>query len=56
VPSRVNGRAGRLSGAGKSTIASLLPRLYDVDAGAVRLSGVDVRDLDFATLRGPSAW
>jgi ABC-type multidrug transport system fused ATPase/permease subunit len=39
------------SGAGKSTIASLLPRLYDVDAGAVRLSGVDVRDLDFATLR-----
>ncbi|MEC3976624.1 ABC transporter ATP-binding protein [Amycolatopsis sp. H20-H5] len=39
------------SGAGKSTIASLLPRLYDVDSGAVRLSGVDVRDLSFATLR-----
>ncbi|MEU6643034.1 ABC transporter ATP-binding protein [Saccharomonospora sp. NPDC046836] len=39
------------SGAGKSTIASLLPRLYDVDAGAVRLSGVDVRDLGFASLR-----
>ncbi|WP_329059157.1 ABC transporter ATP-binding protein [Amycolatopsis sp. NBC_01480] len=39
------------SGAGKSTIASLLPRLYDVDGGAVRLSGTDVRDLDFATLR-----
>ncbi|WP_033292725.1 ABC transporter ATP-binding protein [Amycolatopsis jejuensis] len=39
------------SGAGKSTIASLLPRLYDVDAGAVRLSDVDVKDLDFATLR-----
>ncbi|MEU4668301.1 ABC transporter ATP-binding protein [Amycolatopsis sp. NPDC023774] len=39
------------SGAGKSTIASLLPRLYDVDGGAVRLSDVDVRDLDFATLR-----
>ena len=33
------------SGAGKSTIASLLPRLYDVDAGAVRIGGVDVRDL-----------
>jgi ATP-binding cassette, subfamily B, bacterial len=33
------------SGAGKSTIASLVPRLYDVDSGAVRLSGVDVRDL-----------
>ncbi|HUR23103.1 MAG TPA: ABC transporter ATP-binding protein [Acidimicrobiales bacterium] len=40
------------SGAGKSTIASLLPRLYDVDEGAVRLSGVDVRDLSFADLRG----
>ncbi|MGH8919570.1 MAG: ABC transporter ATP-binding protein, partial [Actinomycetes bacterium] len=39
------------SGAGKSTIASLLPRLYDVDEGSVRLSGIDVRDLDFATLR-----
>lgn len=33
------------SGAGKSTIASLIPRLYDVDSGAVRLSGIDVRDL-----------
>ena len=33
------------SGAGKSTIAQLVPRLYDVDAGAVRLGGVDVRDL-----------
>ncbi|HET9769573.1 MAG TPA: ABC transporter ATP-binding protein [Acidimicrobiia bacterium] len=39
------------SGAGKSTIASLLPRLYDVDAGAVRVSGVDVRDLSFDSLR-----
>ncbi|WP_376706464.1 ABC transporter ATP-binding protein [Actinophytocola algeriensis] len=39
------------SGAGKSTIASLVPRLYDVDAGAVRLSGVDVRDLSFGSLR-----
>ncbi len=39
------------SGAGKSTIAQLLPRLYDVDAGAVRLGGVDVRDLTFDTLR-----
>ena len=33
------------SGAGKSTIAQLVPRLYDVDSGAVRLAGVDVRDL-----------
>ena len=39
------------SGAGKSTIASLVPRLYDVDMGSVRLNGVDVRDLSFAALR-----
>ncbi|MQA16576.1 MAG: ATP-binding cassette domain-containing protein [Pseudonocardiaceae bacterium] len=39
------------SGAGKSTIASLVPRLYDVDAGAVRLSGVDVRELSFDSIR-----
>ncbi len=39
------------SGAGKSTIASLVARLYDVDSGAVRLAGVDVRDLSFESLR-----
>jgi ATP-binding cassette subfamily B protein len=39
------------SGAGKSTMAQLLARLYDVDEGAVRLGGVDVRDLSFADLR-----
>ncbi|MCX5054217.1 MULTISPECIES: ABC transporter ATP-binding protein [unclassified Streptomyces] len=39
------------SGAGKSTIAQLLPRLYDVDEGAVRLGGTDVRDLTAASLR-----
>ncbi|SEE10767.1 ABC-type multidrug transport system, ATPase and permease component [Streptomyces sp. 2231.1] len=39
------------SGAGKSTIAQLLPRLYDVDAGAVRIGGVDVRDVSAASLR-----
>ena len=39
------------SGAGKSTIASLLARLYDVDSGAVRLNGVDVRDATFASLK-----
>jgi len=39
------------SGAGKSTIAQLLPRLYDVDAGAVRLGGVDVRQLSARTIR-----
>ncbi|WP_299738316.1 ABC transporter ATP-binding protein [Pseudonocardia sp. 73-21] len=40
------------SGAGKSTIAQLLPRLYDVDEGSVRIGGVDVRDLSFDTIRG----
>jgi len=40
------------SGAGKSTIAQLVSRLYDVDAGAVRLAGVDVRDLSAAAIRG----
>ncbi len=39
------------SGAGKSTIASLVARLYDVDAGSVRLGGVDVRDLTVDSLR-----
>jgi ATP-binding cassette subfamily C protein len=39
------------SGAGKSTMASLLPRLYDAGAGAVRLAGVDVRDLSSVSLR-----
>ncbi|MBP2337926.1 ABC-type multidrug transport system fused ATPase/permease subunit [Saccharothrix coeruleofusca] len=39
------------SGAGKSTIASLVPRLYDVDSGSVRLSGVDVRDLTAEAIR-----
>ncbi len=39
------------SGAGKSTIAQLLARLYDVDDGAVRIAGVDVRDLSFASIR-----
>ncbi|WP_102145343.1 ABC transporter ATP-binding protein [Mycobacterium hubeiense] len=39
------------SGAGKSTIAALLARLYDVDSGAVKLNGVDVRDVTFASLK-----
>ncbi|WP_290513572.1 ABC transporter ATP-binding protein [Aeromicrobium sp.] len=39
------------SGAGKSTIASLIPRLYDVDSGSVRLNGVDVRDISAQSLR-----
>jgi len=39
------------SGAGKSTIAQLVPRLYDVEGGAVKLSGIDVRDLTSESLR-----
>lgn len=39
------------SGAGKSTIAQLIPRLYDADTGAVRLADVDVKDLTSASLR-----
>nr|WP_246085747.1 ABC transporter ATP-binding protein [Pseudonocardia hydrocarbonoxydans] len=40
------------SGAGKSTIAQLLPRLYDTDSGSVRIGGVDVRELSFDDLCG----
>ncbi|MEV3967530.1 ABC transporter ATP-binding protein [Streptomyces sp. NPDC050698] len=39
------------SGAGKSTIAQLMPRLYDTDEGTVRIGGVDVRDLTATSLR-----
>ncbi|RMI36360.1 ABC transporter ATP-binding protein [Streptomyces triticirhizae] len=39
------------SGAGKSTIAQLATRLYDADAGAVRVGGLDVRDLTAESLR-----
>lgn len=39
------------SGAGKSTIAALVARLYDVDSGAIRLAGADVRDVTFASIK-----
>jgi ATP-binding cassette subfamily B protein len=39
------------SGAGKTTISSLVPRLYDVTAGSVRLSGIDVRRATMSSLR-----
>ncbi|RBM18858.1 ABC transporter [Prauserella sp. PE36] len=38
------------SGAGKSTVASLLPRFYDVTGGAIRIGGVDVREISSKTL------
>jgi len=39
------------SGSGKSTLVNLIPRLYDVNAGAVRIAGTDVRDIDLEYLR-----
>ncbi|TFV65597.1 UNVERIFIED_ORG: ABC transporter ATP-binding protein [Bacillus sp. AZ43] len=39
------------SGAGKSTIANLVPRLYDVTGGSVRVGGIDVRSATLASLR-----
>ena len=38
------------SGAGKTTVSQLLPRLYDVKAGAIRINGLDVRDSTSASL------
>jgi ATP-binding cassette subfamily B protein len=39
------------SGSGKSTVVNLLPRLYDVKGGSVRVNGIDVRDIDLTYLR-----
>jgi subfamily B ATP-binding cassette protein MsbA len=39
------------SGAGKTTLASLVPRFRDVTAGAVRIDGVDIRDITLESLR-----
>ena len=39
------------SGSGKSTVVNLIPRLYDVLSGSVRIAGVDVRDFDLPYLR-----
>ncbi|QJX46871.1 ABC transporter ATP-binding protein [Hymenobacter taeanensis] len=39
------------TGAGKSTVAALLSRLYDVTSGSIKVDGVDVRDLSLSSLR-----
>ena len=39
------------TGSSKSTLVQLIPRLYDVSTGAVRIGGVDVRDMDMDALR-----
>ena len=50
-------RAGQMvaivgrSGAGKTTLVNLLPRFYDVSAGAILIDGVDIRDVTLASLR-----
>jgi subfamily B ATP-binding cassette protein MsbA len=40
-----------LSGAGKTTLVNLLPRFYDVTAGAIRIDGIDIRDVTVRSLR-----
>ena len=40
------------SGSGKTTLAGLIPRLWDVTAGAIRVDGVDIRDVTVDSLRG----
>jgi ATP-binding cassette subfamily B protein len=39
------------SGAGKTTISALVPRLYDADSGAVRVNGVDIRNVTLDSLQ-----
>ena len=43
------------TGAGKTTLITLLQRFYDVDGGSLRVEGIDVRDWDRAALRGEFA-
>jgi ATP-binding cassette subfamily B protein len=40
------------SGAGKTTICSLLPRFYDVETGRITIDGIDIRQMTLASLRG----
>jgi ATP-binding cassette subfamily B protein len=40
------------SGAGKTTLCSLLPRFYEADGGRITIDGIDIRDMTLASLRG----
>lgn len=40
-----------MSGGGKSTLVSLIPRFYDVNSGSIKLDGIDIRDYEVRTLR-----
>ena len=53
-PGEVLALVGR-TGAGKSTLASLIPRFHDPDTGVVRLDGTDLRDLTVASVRSQVA-
>jgi len=44
------------SGSGKSTLVNLLPRLYDVERGAILLDGTDIREFTLSALRDHIAW
>jgi ABC-type multidrug transport system fused ATPase/permease subunit len=50
APGRVVALIGH-TGAGKTTLAALVPRFYDVQAGSVRIDGTDVRDVTLTSLR-----
>jgi ATP-binding cassette, subfamily B, bacterial len=50
APQRVLGILGR-TGSGKTTLTRLLPRVYDPDAGVVRLGGIDLRTVSVAAVR-----
>ncbi len=51
VPSGTMTALVGFSGAGKTTISALIPRLYDVSSGAIKIAGIDVRDATLASLR-----
>lgn len=55
APASVTALVGA-SGAGKTTIARLIPRFWDVDAGCIRIGGIDIRDMTTETLMAQVAF